>query len=170
MRFINLPELKLLNERFYICEHHKLRHKSSAGGVIVGSEAGTLNKQGYMRFVLNGKKYNNHRAIYFMRTGEDPMGMEVDHINGDKLDNSPENHRLTSRKQNGRNRALNKNNKLRVKGVYWCKRDLVYKAFIRVDGVKINLGNHNQLESAKSAYKLAAKKYFGEFVRSEDNE
>lgn len=170
MKFIKLPDFDDLNERFYICDQNKLRHKKSLGGVIIGSEAGSLGSNGYRRIALGGKKYSNHRVIYFMRTGVDPMEMEVDHINGNKIDDSPENHRLTSRKQNGRNRALNKNNKLGVKGVYWCKRDLVYKVFIRVDGVKINLGNHNELESAKTAYKLAAKKYFGEFARSEENE
>lgn len=165
-----MPDIEILKSRFYICEENKLRHKTSIGGVKIGSEVGHKTNAGYRRFLLNGVKYQNHRVIWFMRNGIDPIKYEIDHINGDKSDDSEENHRISSRAENGRNRKLNSNNALGIKGVYWCNRDKKFKSFIKVDGKKINLGSYDDSESASKAYKAAALKYFGEFVRSYDNE
>ena len=35
-----MPDIENLESRFYICEENKLRHKTSIGGVKIGSEVG----------------------------------------------------------------------------------------------------------------------------------
>jgi hypothetical protein len=53
------------------------------------------NNDGYVYGYINGKLKSIHRIIM----GE-PKGMEIDHKNGDKLDNQRENLRICNRSQN----------------------------------------------------------------------
>jgi len=62
--------------------------------------AGTPDKDGYIRIVFKGKKMMAHRMIWEMFNGEIPEGMEVHHINGVRDDNRIDNLALTTRKQN----------------------------------------------------------------------
>lgn len=89
----------------------------------------------------------------------------VDHINGDPFDNRRANLRFASHAQNMRNRKLQKNNLLKVKGVQ-KSRDK-FRARIRHAGVVYNLGVFQTIEEAAEAYKAAAKKLHGEFCRQD---
>jgi hypothetical protein len=106
------------------------------------------------------------RAVFIHRiVMGNPDGMQVDHINGDTMDNRKENLRICTRQQNACNRKLNKNSASGVKGVTWHKRDLVWVAHIRVKTKGIHLGNFRNLDDARSAYEAAAKAMHGEFAR-----
>lgn len=94
-----------------------------------------------------------------------PKGFVVDHINGNILDNRKENLRVCTHTQNMWNRKTHKNNKLGVKGVYYCPHRCKYVAQIKVNKKKINLGRFNLLEDAAQAYRDAALLYHGEFAR-----
>lgn len=88
-----------------------------------------------------------------------PKNMEVDHINGDILDNRRGNLRLATRQQNERN----KKPKLgRFKGI--SKRNDKWRALIKVDGKHVYLGTHATPDAAALAYNEGAMKYFGEFA------
>lgn len=93
-----------------------------------------------------------------------PPGMEVDHKNGDGLDNRKENLRLATRQQNCANRKLFKNSIHGLKGVFQklpCKN---FYSQIRVNKKIIRLGVFETKEEAHQAYLEAAKKYFGDFA------
>jgi hypothetical protein len=68
--------------------------------IEAGAQAGYVNSQGYVSFMFNGNNYLAHRVIWEMHNGIIPEGMQVDHINRDRLDNRIENLRLATHQQN----------------------------------------------------------------------
>jgi len=91
--------------------------------------------------------------------------VEVDHINGDTLDNRKSNLRICVHKQNIRNQKLSSANSSGYKGVSWSKTNKKWHAYIKVNQKKINLGLFKNIKEAAKAYNNAALKYFGEFAR-----
>ena len=106
-----------------------------------------------------------------------PIGLEVDHINGNPLDNRRENLRVCTRSENMRNRKKT-TQKYRFKGVTYhasgnydgskggnCGR---WRAYTRVMGKRVWLGYHATEEDAALAYNAYASAAFGEFARLND--
>lgn len=94
-----------------------------------------------------------------------PDGVEVDHINGNKLDNRRCNLRFANHAQNGMNRGPRSDSSTGVKGVYFSKQKKKFHAEIRSNGVKKNLGFYTDLKEASDAYDRGAILYHGEFAR-----
>jgi hypothetical protein len=94
--------------------------------------------------------------------------VEVDHWDGDGLNNVDENLRVCTGSQNQANRKLNSNSTSGFKGVSLTGNSYKnrYKAEIRVSGKKIYLGSFETKEDAARAYDTAAKELFGEFART----
>jgi hypothetical protein len=90
-----------------------------------------------------------------------PVGMFIDHINGDRLDNRKCNLRICTNIQNSHNRKINNGRK--YKGV--CFERIKWRAYIDVNKVRIHLGMFSSEIDAAKAYNEAAVKYFGEFAR-----
>jgi hypothetical protein len=95
-----------------------------------------------------------------------PHGMDIDHINGDGLDNRWSNLRLATRAENIRNSRTKATNTSGFKGVSWHKRDRKWQAHIKINGRSKNLGLFEAPEDAHAAYVAAAQKYHGEFARA----
>lgn len=93
--------------------------------------------------------------------------MEVDHINGNRLDNRRSNFRIVTGQENGMNRSIHNTNTSGFPGV--SSRGTKWAARIKVDQVNIRLGSFYKFEDAVEARKAAEIKYFGEFRRSEQN-
>jgi hypothetical protein len=90
--------------------------------------------------------------------------MEVDHINGDGLDNRKSNLRLATRAQNGCNLRPQQGKSSRFKGVAWhvCGK---WRAHISPNRTQIALGLFDDEIDAALAYDMAALAQFGEFAR-----
>jgi hypothetical protein len=101
-----------------------------------------------------------HREI--MRPG--PL-LEVDHRNGDGLDNRRSNLRLATRSQNAMNRRLQANNTSGVAGVTWMPKRGKWRATVKVQGHRIELGFFSTFERAVEAREAAVIKHYGEFRR-----
>lgn len=129
----------------------------------IGSIAGTLDSKGYIAININGKLNRAHRLAWLYMTGKWPQ-QEIDHINLKRSDNRWCNLRQASRKENGWNRGMNKNNSSGVKGVYWHKKANKWCVEIMVNKKKIYLGLYEDLALAKIVRALAEKYYFGEFA------
>ena len=94
-----------------------------------------------------------------------PSGTEVDHINGDRLDNRRENLRVVSRHLNQVNRhKLSRNNKSGVRGVtvQQYKTGTSYIAQIVNHGEYHYLGSFGSLEEAAKARRAAELYLYGE--------
>lgn len=95
-----------------------------------------------------------------------PNGMEVDHINGNGLDNRRENLRICTHAQNRYNNKLRIDSTSGYKGVFWSKDSKKWQAQIQVDRKKIHLGFFSDPIDAARAYDNAAKEHHGEFCRT----
>jgi hypothetical protein len=91
--------------------------------------------------------------------------LEVDHINGDKLDNRRANLRVATKTQQRQNQRVTRRNTSGFKGVSRISSTGRWRARIKVSGRQMPCGVYATAESAALAYDAAAREYFGEFAR-----
>jgi len=131
-----------------------------------------INNRYASRYYGKGAKHryrvNMHRII-LQRILDRPLvkGEEVDHINGDRLDNRRENLRVATHSQNAANAGRQRNNKSGFKGVHWRKQNQRWITYIKHNGKMNYIGAFDTPEAAHEAYREAATKFFGEFARFE---
>ena len=129
---------------------------------------------GYMRTRSNGEYA---RRTTRDRNGKQPLmhdivarrmglrGPQIDHCNGDKLDNRRSNLRAATTSQNKANEGLRRNNTSGFRGVCWSKSACKWLAYITVKTNRIHLRYHVRKVDAARAYNRAASRYFGEYAR-----
>lgn len=145
---------RLLSLLAYECETGVFVWKVSRGnGLKVGDAAGRIG-QGYRLVRVDGRGYLAHRLAWFYVHGAWPDG-EIDHINGDKLDNRIANLRDIQHRGNAENkRKARADNQTGFLGVHIkpanTKRPFV--ASIRVDGVLKHIGAFADPQAAHKAY------------------
>lgn len=110
--------------------------------------------------------HGKRRAIYLHREIVKPMGNEqVDHLDGDGLNNLRVNLRPCSQTENQRafkRKAVKRTSRFR--GVSWNKEDSRWKAGLRTGKILFYLGYFSDEEKAARAYDRKALELFGEFA------
>ncbi len=120
-----------------------------------GATAGTPQNNGYILITINRKKYLAHRLAWFMEYREFPNG-QIDHINGNRIDNRISNLRVVTTSENQQN-LRSPRGKNPYLGVSAIKGTLLWQAHIQVNGMQKNLGRFKTPEDARDAY-INAKK------------
>lgn len=111
---------------------------------------------GYLQVSFNGRPNVIHRIIYSMMTNSDiPEGFDVDHIDGDRLNNKWNNIRLVTRSDNLKNMGVKSTNTSGHHGVSRRSDTGSYHAYINSNGKRIHLGNFPGFEEAVAARKVA---------------
>ena len=117
---------------------------------------------GYIKGGTNTRQLM-HRMI-LERHGEQLGSLDVDHINGNTLDNRRGNLRACTHTQNMQNKRKRKATSSRYKGVS-RRENGRWLANIRVDGTLLRLGLFDSEIDAAKTYDTAARQHFGEYAR-----
>jgi len=153
-----------VNELFEYLPNGELKRKittspKSIEGTIVGN--GDLRR--YKYFSFKGKKYYNHRVVWLLHHG--CMPKQIDHINGNPLDNRIENLRECNQSQNNWNQGIKITNKSGHKGISWYVRDKRWVAKLNVCGKSHIVGNFVNKDDAIKAMEKARIELHKEFAR-----
>lgn len=158
-----LPPIHLVKSYFnYNPETGLFTRLCQVGKGKIGSIAGTVSC-GYIAIGIDYTLYRAHRLAWLYMTGDDPGQLEIDHINGKRVDNRWCNLRLATLSQNRCNAPLRKSNTTGWKGVYLSKERNSYRAEICFENIKYHLGRFHTAEEAGAAYLKAAARLHKEF-------
>lgn len=89
--------------------------------------------------------------------------MDIDHINGNALDNRRSNLRICTRSQNHHNAGLRSDNKSGYRGISWREDNKTWAARIDFNNTSKHLGCFENIEDAVLARREAEEQYVGEF-------
>lgn len=138
-------------------------------GANKGDLAGFIQNTGYVNVRYDGVVYSYARIIWEMHNGAIANNLDIDHADGNRLNNEIENLRLASRSQNLQNRAKYKktsNSHSQYKGVSRATNGAEWRAAIYPHGKTLWLGVFSTEEGAARAYDDAARQYYGEFAKT----
>jgi hypothetical protein len=127
-------------------------HYSAAGSV-----AGCIEQNGYRSISIDNRRIKAHKLVFLYLQGFIPD--MVDHIDGNRDNNTINNLRVATASENQKNRKLGKSNKSGMSGVRWLPKSAKWQADIRVDRELIYLGRWEDKELAIQARKEAERKY-----------
>ena len=104
-----------------------------------------------------------HRVILECVEGD---RKQVDHANGDTLDNRRSNIRVATHAENQMNKGRPRNNTSGVKGVSWDKNVGKWRVRVQSNGESLNVGFFSSLDDAKEARRTAAEDLHGKYARA----
>ncbi|MCZ8945243.1 HNH endonuclease, partial [Escherichia albertii] len=135
-------------------------HSHRAGDEIKTS----INGSGYRQVCFAGIQMFVHVVVFALHNKRMPL-KNIDHINGNRLDNSPKNLREASRIANSRNQKTKCNSRSGIKNVLWNKQKNKWAVQVRTDFGRLYFGNYEDLELACLVASEAINKYHGQYAR-----
>lgn len=145
-------DIDLLKDRYYYtngCIFNKVQLNSRA---LKDEEAGTLMKvrdRKYRTIRMNKVRYLTHRIIWTMFNGAIPKDYEIDHKDGNTLNNNIDNLRCVTPSINRRNMRRISTNTSGYGGVSWDKRfNKWLVTSYNLEGKQVMLGRYKDKEEA----------------------
>jgi hypothetical protein len=115
-------------------------------------------------YSLPRKYFGSHRLSMHRLIMQPMVGVEVDHVSGDTLDNRRANLRVASHAENMRNRKTHRNNTSGFKGVYRAGER--WRAQLCIDSKNVCIGRFDTAREAAEAYDRSARLHYGDFART----
>lgn len=134
---------------------------------LLGKEAGSIIGHGtskskhYWDIHVFGKRFKRSRLMFFMAHGRWPVP-QVDHINGNSLDDRIDNLREATASQNTASGKPKKRSTPLPRGVYKTKYG--YLVRVTINGETLNLGTFKSLDFAIGWHMVSRKELFGAFA------
>jgi hypothetical protein len=164
-----LTQERLKELLYYDPDTGVFKRPKTIRGWAAGSKVGTKDSGGRILISVDGKRYFAHRLAWFYVHDFWPPD-EIDHINGNQLDNRIENLRLATSSQNkwnSRPKTKRRRNGGFLKGAYYIPSTGKWRSQILKDRKAYGLGSsYLTEEEAHAAYVAKAKEFFGEFARA----
>ena len=145
-----------VDDEYYesLIKHKWCAHKSKNGRV---NYADTV--------IRIGKGKNTSRGMHQIIMGDNPLKLQIDHIDGDGLNNQRSNLRFCTNAENCRNQKPTIGTFSIYRGVCFDKKRKRWEAQIIKDWKRVHHRTFkNELDAAKQ-YDIWAKELFGEFAR-----
>ncbi|MBC8556064.1 MAG: HNH endonuclease [Candidatus Brocadiales bacterium] len=109
-------------------------------------------RAGYCQVAINRSNYMYHYLLWILYYNENiPKGLEIDHINGNKIDNTIDNLRIVTHREN----CQNTHRSGKVKGTSFRHGKNVYCSRIYINGKSIFLGEYKTEHIGNKIYKIA---------------
>ncbi len=166
-KFRTLPPLYVLRQHFALDDEHILVNVSSRKRARKGMKAGSFDKiNGRWNVTFKGVKYMRYRIVWALHNGRLPGRLTIDHINGDRADDRPENlRRATFGEQRINSQRTRRPG---MKGVYPVERAngvVKYRVAICHGNLFRHIGTFKTLDRARAAYLTAAEEMeFADFL------
>lgn len=124
-------------------------------GRYAGKQAFTASDtHGYRHGSIFGNLYLAHRVVFAITTGRWPDG-QVDHINGNRQDNRPDNLREVELLDNARNQCRPRSNTSGENGICWDSSHNKWLVQIGNGQRQVKVGRYSSLDHARVARKAA---------------
>ena len=138
-------------------------HQKKFNAQHKGKLAGRMQSKGYITIrTSRDVAFLAHRMAWAIQYGQWPSE-QIDHINGDRLDNRIANLREATHAENCRNIGITKKTSHGVVGVTWCQEIGKWQARINCNRQRFHLGSFALFDDAVAARRAAEIKYHGEF-------
>lgn len=115
---------------------------------------------GYFKVKILGRSCLSHRVVFYLANGYLPT--YIDHIDRNKLNNSPSNLRACDKPRNVVNSLVRKDNKFGYKGVTYHKAAKKFVAQTFTKGKRVHIGVYETPEEAAIVYNNKIRELFGE--------
>ena len=150
-----------------ISQLRELVHYDPLTGILTrredGAELGYQDKTGYRNVRLLGHTLGVHRVIWAVTHGYWPH-IQIDHKDGDKINNRYHNLREATPSQQIQHQNLRSQNTSGVKGVSWHKDREKWRARVRHDGTEHHFGYFDTIEEATNVVREKRVELHGRFA------
>lgn len=103
--------------------------------------------------------FNLFLHVFIMDTWKMITNKEIDHIDGNGLNNKKENLQIVSRSKNLLKAKVRKDNRSGCKGVTWSKSKRKWQVSVTINKKRHHFGAYKNLEDAIEAKKIAERKF-----------